>query len=107
LTIDATRVIVVATSVAPDAQIFENQAYFRIFLISLCALCGSVVKIFHETAKSGALVIKPSIYKGLSAPKGLGAPVAQLAHLAQSMPAVEKIPSMSTSCERCWRMAGQ
>jgi hypothetical protein len=80
LTIYATYVIVVATSVTLCVQLFENQAYFWIFLISLCALCGLIIDLFHETAKSGALAIKPSIYQGLSAPKGLGALAAQLAH---------------------------
>jgi hypothetical protein len=84
LTIYATYVIVVATDVVPDAQIFENQACFSISSVFPCALCGLIVDLFHETAKSGALVLKPSIYQGLSAPKGLGALAAQLAHSAQS-----------------------
>jgi hypothetical protein len=77
LTNGATYVIVVATAVSPGGQLFENQACFCIFeLFSVFSVARSS-KLFHETAKSGALCVKTIVFNSLSAPKGSGAPVAQ------------------------------
>ena len=56
--------MVVATNVTRDVQLFEKYAYFSSSLVFLCALRASVADLFNETAKSGALAIKPSIYQG-------------------------------------------